>query len=162
MCKFDKNSVYSTREVAEALVKDFPDKKFESVHGTVSSFFTKAGYLPTNKQNQRRVFSGRDCQEVYDHFYLNWSSKTPIEVLVREKSSVYERVSIELRCAEGLELENRASNTGKSKAEIVRRALREYFDNHPFVDLNSMSDFDLMDLVGGREKLIEIIKSKED
>lgn len=131
MCKFDKNQVYSPRQVAEALAEIFPDKKFESIHGTVSSYFTKSGYLPTNGQTQRRVFSGVDCQNVYDHFVTSWENSSQLSF--KFEGEKFSRVSVELRCIEGEELEKRSRALNIAKASIVTTALRDYFEKEDLI-----------------------------
>ena len=68
--EFDKNNTYTTKDVAFELYKIAPysEKDFQSLFACVSGKFTKMGLEPINKQRQNRVFSGLDCQKVYDYF----------------------------------------------------------------------------------------------
>lgn len=163
MCKFDKNSVYKPRDVAERLLEEFPQKK--SAVQAVSSYFTRKGFVPVNGQKQCRVFSGNDCQAVYDAFKAMWAPKQLSMKEVTKGSSKdaskYDRVSIELRCKSGTELEERSRKLKVTKASIVDKALTEYFERHPFIDYDAMSKEELFDYLN-KEDLINLIKMKEE
>lgn len=148
MYKFDKNLTYKTRDVAIALCELFTERKMTSVHGTVSSYFTKKGYVPLNKQSQDRVFSGIDCQEVFDHFSACWSpDQLSFEEVSTKDNAKFKRVSVVFKCKEGEELDKRSRLLDVPKNKIVTKALAEYFKKNPIVDYEQYSKEELIKML---------------
>lgn len=143
---FDKNDTFSVRRIAEVIYAKCPEDfaHFDSCCGCVNHYIKISGIKPVNKQKNYRCFSGIDSQQIYDHF----CSKVDDSVPLIETNKTYPRVSVELRCKEGQQLEFRSRSGRIAKVDIVAEALREYFNNHPFDPYEGKS----------REDLIEEIK----
>lgn len=151
MCKiFDKNSTYTTEDVARAIYERHFEyyKDFNSCRSTVSNHFTQHGYVSVNGQKQHRVFSGNDCQGVFDYFDKRLSKREKAsKASPKNDDSPHERVSVEFKNFAGDELERRSRATGMSKVQIASQALEEYFNNHPFDPYENMTREDLISMI---------------
>ena len=146
MCKFDKNQSYSTRTVYDALKNKFPEEREESLFPLIGQRFTALNLVPVNKQKKNRFFSGTDCQTVFDYYDKKFCKKyglpykkekdkqvTVFEVLKPKKEKGLSVTINDKEVAE--ELEIRAKNWKRSRAEAVTSILKWYFKEFPFDEL---------------------------
>ena len=72
MCKnlFNKNQNYTIKELGEALMQALPGKwsDMHSCATNISRYIKEKDIKPVNSQKSHRVFSGIDCQAVYEHY----------------------------------------------------------------------------------------------
>lgn len=72
MCKnlFNKNQNYTIKELGEALMQALPGKwsDMHSCATNISRYIKEKGIKSVNSQKSHRVFSGIDCQAVYEHY----------------------------------------------------------------------------------------------
>lgn len=152
MCKviFDKNNNYSVNKVAEELHILFPTKSEDSIYNTITKRFKN--YIPVNDQKRNRVFGGKDCQEVFNHFYELYSKKTG-QMSIDSVSSSKERLHVDLMDRDIIsELTSRARIAKKSRSVMAEEILKQYFSEHPFDRYEHMS----------REELIEKLRKFEE
>ncbi len=67
MARFNKNTLYTTKDIARAIMAAYPNhyKTEHSCIATVSFYIKKRGIQSVNKQQMFRVFSGIDSEAVY-------------------------------------------------------------------------------------------------
>ena len=67
MARFNKNTLYTTKDIARAIMSAYPNhyKTEHSCIATVSFYIKKRGIQSVNKQRMFRVFSGIDSEAVY-------------------------------------------------------------------------------------------------
>lgn len=84
MPKFDKNATYKTRELADALMLNYPGrfKTINSCMTNIAKSIKRLGLEPSNKQKRCRVFAGKDAQAIYDDM-VSIARGTPIEKAVK-------------------------------------------------------------------------------
>ena len=72
MCKnlFNKNQNYTIKELGEALMQALPGKwsDMHSCATNISRYIKEKDIKSVNSQKSHRVFSGIDCQAVYEHY----------------------------------------------------------------------------------------------
>lgn len=115
--KFEKNNVYLTRAIADAIMADFPGRyaSKKSCMTAISKSITKLGLGAANRQRRFRGYAGKDAQAIYDDI-LQTARSLPLEAAV--KAAETEEV-IEIFTADQV-----------SKSEITDEDLESYAREH--------------------------------
>ena len=130
---FDKTKLHSGKEIQDQLSADFPMLDARSVGGSINWFITANNIPAMNGKKRNRLFTSSDCQRIYNHFYAKYALKygepstTPNTLLKTECPNVRIR---DFDTAS--ELVRRSVGQYVAKVQIVEKALKEYFENHPY------------------------------
>lgn len=68
MCKFDKNSNYTTTQIAEQIFKVRKYANLHSCRTQVSIYIREHGIKSVNGQVRHGVYGGLDAEAIYNHF----------------------------------------------------------------------------------------------
>ena len=68
MCKFDKNSNYTTTQIAEEIFKVRKYANLHSCRTQVSIYIREHGIKSVNGQVRHGVYGGLDAEAIYNHF----------------------------------------------------------------------------------------------
>lgn len=68
MCKFDKNTNYTTTQIAEEIIKVRPYANLHSCRTQVCIFIKREGIKSVNGQVKHGVYCGLDAENIYNHF----------------------------------------------------------------------------------------------
>ena len=155
MCKviFNKNEVYSTKDAARMIQDQLPNRwvSFDSCFVCISQQFSRLNLIPINGQKKCRVFSGSDCQRIFEHYYNlengTGDSRTGQQSIFNSKMNHCIRISDDTyRVAK-----KRSDISGKSIIQIIEDAVLEYNENHPISKYEGWT----------REDFINALESKE-
>ena len=96
MCKFDRNKVYTTREISEVIMEDFPNRyqDIASCMRGLTRYENAVNAVPANKQMRNKVFTGLDAEAIYNnaaerHVRNSFTKRkaeplTPIEAIAKK------------------------------------------------------------------------------
>lgn len=87
MRRFNKNSTYSIKEMAEAIHEDSGRSTVHSLRGTISDYIKRNEYQASNCQKHSRVFSGVVAQNVYDYYCNKNTRKLDKQISVEDISN---------------------------------------------------------------------------
>ena len=154
MCKviFNKNEAYSTKDAARMIQEQLPDRwvSFDSCFVCISQQFSKLNLIPINGQKKRRVFSGSDCQKVFEHYY-NLENGTRD---TRGQQSIFtSKMNHSLRISDEAYrvAKKRSDISGKTIIQIIEDAVLEYDANHPISKYEGWTREDLIKALEGRD-----------
>ena len=68
MCKFDKNTNYTTTQIAEEIIKVRPYANLHSCRTQVCIYIKREGIKSVNGQVKHGVYCGLDAENIYNHF----------------------------------------------------------------------------------------------
>lgn len=107
MCKtiFNKNQNYTIKELGEALMQALPGKwaDMHSCATNISRYIKEKGINPVNSQKSHRVFSGIDCQKVYEH-YAPSMDKRQVKMKIEDLKPVKDKKPILMYHPEGQQI----------------------------------------------------------
>lgn len=160
MCKFDRNKVYTTREIAEVIVEDFPNRyqDISSCMRGLTRYEKAVNAVPANKQMRNKVFTGLDAEAIYNnaaerHVKNSFTKRkaeplTPIEAIAKkatkeeQKAEAVNAITEEPKESELVKAYCKGFDTGAETVkadpdEFEAKRKKFYTDVHYFMKLCS-------------------------
>ncbi len=108
MCKFDKNTNYTTTQIAEEIIKVRPYANLHSCRTQVCIYIKREGIKSVNGQVKRGVYCGLDAENIYNHFTS--SGRKFIETLKKVEKLPFEEAIDEAIAYETAEYEEKIAD----------------------------------------------------
>lgn len=148
MTKFNKNMLYSTRDICTEIITDFPGRyrDLESCMRNLPKYIKAVGANPANGQKNFRKYTGLDAEAIYNNAakrYIKDSFKktskhaealTPIEVVIKDAVKEEKKAEPENKWYRNAEPVEKAPETKAADPdEFEAKRKKFYTDYHYFL-----------------------------